>query len=176
MPRYRLNEVIDFLAFFKVSLQRGKDNSYEVVSDLVLSEIEDEVYSSLNDDSQPKRSPQSVLGPLPVPPKALPQNLDCCSQKESVCDIEGGIKFNPCYNSKPDLPGDLCEVMLDAVWRAGHAAAVHSGRAKCLQCTQFSAKLNEDLGDLLNNNQNQARGGNNKKQVLKIPQIFLPFP
>ena len=170
--------MIDFLAFFKVSLQRGKDNSYEVVSDLVLSEIEDEVYSSLNDDSQPKRSPQSVLGPLPVPPKALPQNLNCeCSKQESVsCDIEGGIKFNPCYNSKHDLTGDLCEVMLDAVWRAGHAAAVHSGRAKCLQCTQFSAKLNEDLGDLLNNNQNQARGGNNKKQVLRILRIYLPFP
>ena len=142
---------------------RGKDNSYEVVSDLVLSEIDDEVYSSLNDDSGPKRSPQSVLGPLPVPPKALPRSTSCdCSHKESVCDIEGGIKFNPCYNNKDaNDVNDLCEVMLDAVWRAGHAAAVHAGRAKCLQCAQFSAKLNNDMGDMLNQNSQAPRG--NKK-------------
>ena len=52
-----------------------------------------------------KRSPQSMLGPLPVPPKALHsggfkhhESSGCdCSDKEPVCDIEGGIKFNPCY-------------------------------------------------------------------------------
>ena len=161
---------------FQVSLHRGKDNSYEVVSDLVLSEIEDEVYSSLNDDSQPKRSPQSVLGPLPVPPKALaPNAAHCdCSQQESVCDIEGGIKFNPCYNSKHDLTGDLCDVMLDAVWRAGHAAAVHAGRAKCLQCAQFSAKLNGDLGDLLQG-QNSSQNRGNKKVTNSTQFSIFPI-
>ena len=32
-------------------------------------------------------------------------STDCCSSKEPVCDIEGGIKFNPCYLSKHDMLG-----------------------------------------------------------------------
>ena len=115
-------------------------NSYEIVTD-----EDEEVYSSLNDDT--KRSPQSMLGPLPVPPKAL-KTCDCIN-KESVCDIEGGIKFNPCYLSKHDLSNDLCDVMLDAVWQAGHAAAVHAGRAKCMHCAHFTSKFNQEMKDIM---------------------------
>ena len=156
---------------FQVSLHRGKDNSYEVVSDLVNSEGE-EVYSSLNDEaSSHKRSPQSMLGPLPVPPKAISgaatnSQKPCeCASKSSVCDIEGGIKFNPCYVSKHDLSHDLCDVMLDAVWQAGHAAAVHSGRAKCLQCSQFSAKFQSEMGDMLRHQPHSNKKGSSNKRV-----------
>ena len=183
--------------FFQGPVNRGgKDNSYEIVSELTSNDVEEEVYSSLNDDTPSmkskrhkiditersskclcpylhpktwgvayfdpkkytlkffvftfeiiivlertqlfikihyrsifhmaknwrsmleiglrnsllylicaKRSPQSMLGPLPVPPKALHsggfkhhESSGCdCSDKEPVCDIEGGIKFNPCY-------------------------------------------------------------------------------
>ena len=128
-----------------MSLQKGKDNSYEELSDLE----DEEVYSSLNDD---KRSPQSMLGPLPVPPKALHAPKACeCDTKEPVCEIEGGIKFNPCYTSKLDLSSDLCDVMLDAVWRAGQSTASHAGRAKCGQCAQFSRKLQSDMHNMVHN-------------------------
>ena len=127
-----------------------------MVSELI-REHEEEVYSSLNDDLGPRRerSTQSMLGPLPVPPKALPnpQKPCDCASKESVCDIEGGIKFNPCYMSKHDndegMSADLCDVMLDAVWQAGHATAVHAGRAKCMQCSNFSSKFNTDMKDIM---------------------------
>ena len=158
----------------------GKDNSYEIVSELVNESVEEEVYSSLNDDTTPtpssKRSPQSMLGPLPVPPKALHSGhgpfkhhtAECdCSSKEPVCDIEGGIKFNPCYLSKHDMVhggNDLCDVMLDAVWQAGHAAAVHAGRAKCMHCAHFTSKFNSEMKDIMrgqNGNTGTSTSGGN---------------
>ena len=132
-------------------MPKGKDNSYEELSDL---EDDDEVYSSLNDD---QRSPQSMLGPLPVPPKALPNSQKTCecSTKDPVCNIEGGIKFNPCYSSKIDLSPDFCDVMMDAVWRAGQSTAAHAGRAKCGQCAQFSRKLQSDMHNMVNHSSNK---------------------
>lgn len=148
---------------------RGKDNSYEVVSDLV--NHDEEVYSSLNDESSvdnghhSKRSPQSMLGPLPVPPKALKSKCEC-STKDPVCDMEGGIKFNPCYMSKPDLSHELCDVMLDAVWQAGHAAAVHAGRTKCMHCAHFTSKFNAEMKDIMQSSHHHpGNGGSKSKRV-----------
>ncbi len=151
-----------------------KDNSYEVVSDFA---NEEEVYSSLNEDNgrhpkpsgSKKQSPQSMLGPLPVPPKALPKKPCECANKESVCDIEGGIKFNPCYMSKPDLSNDLCDVMLDAVWQAGHAAAVHAGRAKCMHCAHFTSKFNAEMKDIMQ----QTNYNKPKRVCIKRTWIFM---
>ena len=145
-------------------MPKGKDNSYEELSDL-----DDEVYSSLDND---QRSPQSMLGPLPVPPKAIHTGSKTCEcdTKEPVCDIEGGIKFNPCYNSKLDLSNhDLCDVMLDAVWRAGQTTASHAGRAKCGQCAQFSRKLHSDMHNMVHN---KKRRPVSKEKKLRSP-VFI---
>ena len=144
----------------QVSLQKGKDNSYEIVPDIHDSE-DDEVYSSLNDED---RSPQSVLGPLPVPPRALSPPMrksrkkSCeCESKEPVCDMEGGIKFNPCYDNKPDLSSsELCDVMLDAMWHAGQATAAHAGQGRCDQCAHFANKFNYEMGAFFNSKQESS--------------------
>ena len=97
------------------------------------------MYSSLSEELHLQRSPPSVLGPLPVPPKVLSaqnsHSCASCSREDPVCSVEGGIKFNPCYNNSENNDRNnnnsntLCDVMLDAVWHAGHSAAVHAGRA-----------------------------------------------
>ena len=148
-------------------MPKGKDNSYEELSELEDDDDDDEVYSSLNDDNQ--RSPQSMLGPLPVPPKALnssSQQKTCeCSTKDPVCNIEGGIKFNPCYSSKIDLSPDFCDVMMDAVWRAGQSTAAHAGQTKCGQCAQFSRKLQSDM-------HNMVHGSSSKKSRRSVSYLI----
>jgi hypothetical protein len=143
------------------------------VSDESDNEDVEEVYSSLNDEGPPTRSPQSMLGPLPVPPKALLTSKSCeCATEEPVCAVEGGIKFNPCYNNNPDMTNDLCDVMLDAVWQAGHAAAVHAGRTKCRQCSHFSTKFQAEMGEIFNQKQQQpGRHGHRKVNVCQLLRV-----
>ncbi len=170
------------------------ENTYNEVSDEESIDVGEEVYSSLSEELHHfhnQRSPQSVLGPLPVPPKVLSAQNSCasCSKEDPVCSIEGGIKFNPCFNNNhinssngnnnPDGGGNgLCDVMLDAVWHAGHSAAVHAGRANCNQCAHFSAKFQSDMADIFaqtsgGNNNNTLKSGKHRHQV--GPKDFTSF-
>ena len=58
---------------------------------------------------------------------------------------------------------DLCDVMLDAVWQAGHAAAVHAGKSKCMHCAHFTNKFNSEMKDIMQQNGNGNRSTSSGK-------------
>ena len=51
--------------------------------------------------------------------------------------------------------------MLDAVWQASHAAAVHAGRAKCMHCAHFTSKFNSEMKDILRQTSNGTTSNGN---------------
>ena len=67
--------------------------------------------------------------------------------------------------SKHDMVqgNDLCDVMLDAVWQAGHAAAVHAGKSKCMHCAHFTNKFNSEMKDIMQQNGNGNRSTSSGK-------------
>ena len=71
----------------------------------------------------------------------------------------------PIFFSKHDMVqgNDLCDVMLDAVWQAGHAAAVHAGKSKCMHCAHFTNKFNSEMKDIMQQNGNGNRSTSSGK-------------
>ena len=93
------------------------------------------------------------------------KNLDLCHCEDKVCQVEGGVKFNPFYvremRRREDAPpttrkkrmgssSALCDVLMDSVVHSSHVAAAHAEQANCMQCREFVHKFRNDVRDMIN--------------------------